>query len=254
MDSKQNLPLFIEGEELKCLFTVDKKETQKPKKVTEADLNNFLKNPFKKQEINALENDDEEYKNILAGVEIGTVATRANIIENAKRYNYIKAYKNSLICDLKGVRLIHILDRLNIDMSKEKTVEVGKELKQIYKNEKNINDIVEKVKVELIEVINKNLNVVIEKVDTRNVIGKCPVCGGNIVENSKAYSCNHWKEGCKFTIWKTIASKKLTEHQALQLIKNGKTSKIKGFKSKVGKKFDASLKVENTQIKFDFNN
>ena len=51
MDSKQSLPKFIEGEELNCIFAVDKKETQKPKKATEADLNNFLKNPFKKQEI-----------------------------------------------------------------------------------------------------------------------------------------------------------------------------------------------------------
>ena len=62
-------------------------------------------------------------------MEIGTVATRANIIENTKRYEYIKTNKNSLICDLKGIKLIEILDKLNIDMSKEKTVEVGKELK-----------------------------------------------------------------------------------------------------------------------------
>ncbi|MCB2294672.1 hypothetical protein LGK95_14305 [Clostridium algoriphilum] len=39
-------------------------------------LNSFLKHPFKKQEINELENtnDDDEYKDILSGVEIGTVA------------------------------------------------------------------------------------------------------------------------------------------------------------------------------------
>ncbi|MBU3093850.1 topoisomerase C-terminal repeat-containing protein [Clostridium sp. CF011] len=256
MDNKNTLPEFIEGEELNCVFAVDKKETQKPKKVTEADLNSFLKHPFKKQEINELENinDDDEYKDILSGVEIGTVATRANIIENAKRFDYIKINKNSLICDLKGIKLIEILDKLNINMSKEKTVEVGKELKQIYKNEKKIEDVVCKVKNELFEVINKSSNVVIEKINTKNIICKCPICGGDIVENAKAYGCNQWKEGCKLTIWKTIAGKKLTEKQAIQLIEKGKTSKIKGFKSKAGKKFDASLKLEITQVKFDFNN
>ena len=183
MDNKEKLPQFTEGEELNCVFAVDKKETQKPKKVTEADLNNFLKNPFKKQEIDELEieNDDNDYKDILAGVEIGTVATRANIIENAKRYEYIKTNKNSLICDLKGIKLIEILDKLNIDMSKEKTVEVGKELKQIYKNEKKIEDIIDKVKNELFKVINKSASVVIEKIDTRTILGKCPVCGGNVI-------------------------------------------------------------------------
>ncbi|MCB2295720.1 topoisomerase C-terminal repeat-containing protein [Clostridium algoriphilum] len=42
-------------------------------------------------------------------------------------------------------------------------------------------------------------------------------------------------------MWKTIAGKKLTEKQAIQLIEKGKTNKIKGFKNKAGKKFDASL-------------
>jgi DNA topoisomerase-3 len=38
------------------------------------------------------------------------------------------------------------------------------------------------------------------------------------------------------------------------LITNGKTSKIKGFKSKkTGKKFDASLKLENNRLSFNFN-
>ena len=245
MDNKGNLPQFIQGEELNCVFSVDKKETQKPKKATEAELNNFLKNPFKKQEIEELENDDDIYKDILAGVEIGTVATRASIIENAKRYEYIRSNKNALICDLKGIKLIEILAKLNIDMNKKKTVEVGKDLKKIYNNQKNVDDFIDKVKNELLEVINKNTDVVIEKIDTRNIVGKCPSCGGNIVENSKAYSCDKWKDGCKFTIWKTISGKKLTQKQVSQLIEKGKTGKIKGFKSKAGKDFEAFLKLQD---------
>ena len=33
-------------------------------------------------------------------------------------------------------------------------------------------------------------------------IGTCPICGKDIVENTKAFGCTGWKEGCKFTIWK----------------------------------------------------
>lgn len=86
---ENELPQFVEGEELDTKFSVDQKETQKPGRVTESELNNFLKNPFKKQEVEDLEgeNDDEEYKLILEGCEIGTVATRAGIIKNAKNMN-----------------------------------------------------------------------------------------------------------------------------------------------------------------------
>ncbi|MCB2295822.1 type IA DNA topoisomerase, partial [Clostridium algoriphilum] len=87
-----------------------------------------------------------------------------------------------------------ILDKLNINMSKEKTVEVGKELKQIYINKLKIEDVVCKVKNELFEVINKSSDVVIEKINTKNIICKCLICGGDIVENAKAYGCNQWKE------------------------------------------------------------
>ncbi|QCH29390.1 DNA topoisomerase 3 [Clostridium tyrobutyricum] len=61
------LPEFIEGEKLNTKLSVDEKQTQKPKNVIESELNNFLKNSFKKKEVEELENsnDDEEYKMIL---------------------------------------------------------------------------------------------------------------------------------------------------------------------------------------------
>ena len=31
----------------------------------------------------------------------------------------------------------------------------------------------------------------------------CPLCGqGQVTENTKAFGCSRWQEGCKFTIWK----------------------------------------------------
>ncbi len=118
-ESKQKqIPSFNQDEIVDCKLSLAEKETQKPKKATEAELNTFLKNPFKKKEIS--ENDDDEYKAILQGIEIGTVATRSNIIENAKEYEYIMESKSSLSCTNKGKTLIEILNKLNIDMSKEK--------------------------------------------------------------------------------------------------------------------------------------
>ena len=62
------------------------------------------------------------------------------------------------------------------------------------------------------------------------------------METAKGFSCSGYKEqGCNFVIWKQIAGKKITTKQAQDLMQNGKTGLINGFKAKSGKKFDAAL-------------
>lgn len=255
---KENeLPKFIEGEELITEFSIDQKKTQSPKEVTEAELNNFLKNPFKKQEIEDMENenDDDDYKAILGGCEIGTVATRAGIIENAKKYEYMEESKGHLKCLDKGRKLIEALEKLNIDLNKEKTVEFGKQLKKVYKEEIDINSLIKNVKDELNYIIDNGKEVEIEKIQ-RSIesLGKCPVCKkGEIVKNKSGYGCTHWKEEkCKFFIANKIAGKTISETVVKKLIKDKKTNIIKGFKSKKGTEFQAKLVIVDGQIKFDF--
>ena len=59
---------------------------------------------------------------------------------------------------------------------------------------------------------------------------------------------------CGFKIWRKIASKKLSDSAIEDLITKGSIKKLKGFKAKSGKSFDASLKVdkEAKKIVFDF--
>ena len=84
---------------------------------------------------------------------------------------------------IKGIKLIEILDKLNIDMSKEKTVGGwARNLNKFTKMKRKLEDIIDKVKMKLFKVINKSASVVIEKIDTRVILGKCPVCGGNVIE------------------------------------------------------------------------
>jgi len=89
--------------------------------------------------------------------------------------------------------------------------------------------------------------------NTKQAIGKCPLCGKDITESAKGYGCTGYKEGCKFVIWKEIAGKKITAKQAQDLLQKGKTGTIKGFKSKTGKKFDAALVLQNGKVGFEFN-
>lgn len=87
------------------------------------------------------------------------------------------------------------------------------------------------------------------------VLGRCPKCGGEVIEGKKGFGCSRWREGCRFVLWKTpICGKVLTPHQVKSLLKKGKTPLIKGFKGKSGRKFSAYLVWENqtSELKFEF--
>ncbi len=85
-------------------------------------------------------------------------------------------------------------------------------------------------------------------------LGTCPLCKqGAVMENARAYGCNRFREGCRLTIWKVVADKKLTENQVKALLTRGRTDWLKGFTSKAGKKFEARLKLgEDFKVVFDF--
>ena len=83
-------------------------------------------------------------------------------------------------------------------------------------------------------------------------LGECPVCSAPVQDQSKSYSCSRWREGCHFTIWKTIAGKRISSATARNLIAKGRSSLLKGFRSKSGKLFDARLKIEDGQVRFEF--
>lgn len=86
----------------------------------------------------------------------------------------------------------------------------------------------------------------------------CPVCGESIEIMPYGYTCRRHRENleaCYFSIGK-IAEKQLSKQDVTELIKNGHTQTLRGFKSKNGKKFDAVLILTEEdgrkKLKFDF--
>lgn len=86
----------------------------------------------------------------------------------------------------------------------------------------------------------------------QNTLGICPVCTGDVVVGAKAYGCSNWRNGCKFVIWKTMAQREISEAEAKQVLENGVSAPLQGFKSKAGNDFEAKLKVVNHEVKFEF--
>ena len=80
-------------------------------------------------------------------------------------------------------------------------------------------------------------------------LGPCPVCGQDIMENRKGYSC--WSRedpGCGFVIWKGKAGKQLPAAVARELIRTGRTEKqVTGFRGRSGRTFRAKLALEQSE-------
>ena len=239
------LPYFEINQKIDVDFKVVDKLTVPPKKVTEENLSNYLKNPFRKEKNQENEDDTQEYREIMKGIEIGTEATRTGIIENAKKYGYITSEKQNFSITEKGIKLIELLDLLHINLYAEKTVEFSMLQKDIYNNRKNINDIIEKTESELQNIINQDIEV--EKLEKEmEVIGKCPKCNSNIYENSKSYYCSNYKNGCKTSLWKEAnyfgQKIKISKDNAKKLL-SGEQVVFK-IKSKSGKEYNAHFGIE----------
>ena len=239
------LPYFEINQKIDVDFKVVDKLTVPPKKITEENLSNYLKNPFRKEKNQENEDDTQEYREIMKGIEIGTEATRTGIIENAKKYGYITSEKQNFSITEKGIKLIELLDLLHINLYVEKTVEFSMLQKDIYNNRKNINDIIEKTKSELQNIINQDIEV--EKLEKEmEVIGKCPKCNSNIYENSKSYYCSNYKNGCKTSLWKEAnyfgQKIKISKDNAKKLL-SGEQVVFK-IKSKSGKEYNAHFGIE----------
>ena len=252
------LPKLSKGDKVNIDFKPQEKETTPPKHYTIETLNNYLKNPFKEDKANADESDDEDYKAIFEGLELGTEATRTGIIENACKSAYIMLKKDSYYILPDGEYLIESLSQLGIIMDKYKTSQMGQALKKVYRSEITVDDSVHLAEKEIGEVFENSKDKEPEK-DTNigvfgEVVGKCPLCEKDVIRTKFGYGCTGYKDGCKFTVNKSICKRVISLSNVKMLLATGKTSKIQGFVSKNGKSFDAVLKLdESGKVVFDFN-
>ena len=263
------LPNLSIGDKVNTLFKLKEKETTPSKHYTIETLNNYLMNPFKedKKELdekyeemiaNGEEIDDtEDYKAIFEGLELGTEATRTGIIDNAKKSEYIALKKDVYTILPAGEFLINSLMQMEISMDKYKTSEMGKALKKVFRDEITVEDSVDLAKKEIQEVFTKK-DVAIEK-DTDigfygDVVGKCPMCGNEVIKNRYAYGCRDY-QNCKFRISTQICGRWISKSNVEKLLSEGVTSNIEGFVSKNGKNFNAKLKLDSdNKVVFDFSN
>ena len=253
------LPNLQKGDKVNINFAPVEKETSPPKHYTIETLNNYLKNPFREEKASIDDSmgadDAEEYRAMFEGVELGTEATRTGIIDNARNSGYIQLKKDVYTILPDGIYLVESLDRMNISMDKFKTSEMGKVLKRVYRGDIGVNESVAYAVNEVRHYF--EAQPASEGLDNdigffMDVIGRCPICGKDVLRYKYNYGCCGYKEGCKFRIYMSMSGRTISVNNAKQLLEKGQTDLIKGFVSKSGKSFDAVVKLDGDRCVFDF--
>ncbi len=272
------LPKLSKGDIVNTDFKPTEKETSPPKHYTIETLNNYLKNPFRddkaaakakeadakdaeaKDSDEASEMDDEEdYRAIFEGLELGTEATRTGIIDNARKSEYIDLKKDVYTILPQGIFMIETLSKMKIIMDKYKTSELGQALKKIFRGSITVEDGVALAQQEIAQVFARDTDERVTPETDMNtgcfgdIVGKCPLCGGDIMRGRYYYGCRNYKEGCAFKVGVYICDRAISVSNIKLLLAEGRTAKIVGFTSKrTGKTFDGRLKLENGNAVFDF--
>ncbi len=238
----QRLPRLVKGEEVDVReVALEAKETKPPRRYSDASLLGAMETAGKLV-------DDDELREQMKDTGIGTPATRAAIIERLITVAYVERDGRALVATDKGLNVVKLLGEhaltspaLTGDWEKRLDgIEHGRDSRERF-----MADIAAFAGATVTELDSKLKDVKIERAS----MGPCRVCGREIKENRKGFSC--WSRddpGCGFVIWKSKAGKTLTPGVARELIDNGFTAKqVTGFKGRSGRSFRAKLALQQSE-------
>lgn len=230
------------AEEVKAIAN----HTRPPARFNEATLLSAMESAGKLVE-------DEELRTAMSAKGLGTPATRASIIEGLISEHYLERVGRELQPTAKAFSLITLLKGLKIPelISPELTGDWEFKLRQIEQRKlqrdqfmKEIagmtSHIVEQAKSHRGETIGGNFS---------TLKSPCPKCGGTVQETYKKFQC----QDCDFGLWKILAGRQFETAEMEQLITQREVGPLQGFRSKMGRLFNASVKLtDEFEMKFDF--
>ena len=184
---------------------------------------------------------------------LGTPATRAGVLEKLVRGGFLERKGRQLLPTKKGFNLIVVLP--DSVKSARLTAQWEAGLKSVERGEQAPDAFMGGIEQMVSDLVAQYSAV---KADTslfqqREVIGKCPRCGSDVLEGKKNFYCSNRE--CQFSMWKddrffTSKHKELTKPMAAALLKNGRI-KMKGlFSEKKGVLYDAVVVLADTGEKY----
>ena len=248
------IPGWEEGDTLTlkgCSITEGK---TKPKPLhTEATLLSAMENPCKREQSQTCldmpsaagfgetqtagkEIEDDALRQAMKDCGIGTPATRASIIETLFNRGDMERCKKSLVPTEKGLALNSVVKTMRIaDVAM--TGEWEKELARIERGELSVDTFRKKIEAYTREITSELLSC--DKLfGSRDSGCACPKCGtGRMRFYGKVVRCDNTE--CGLPVFRLKAGRTLSDDEIKELLTDGHTKPLKGFKSKQGKSFDA---------------
>lgn len=236
---------------------IENKQTQPPKHYTDKTLLTAMVSAGKDLE-------DEELKKFMAENKIdgiGTVATRASILETLLGRGLVVRDKANILSTQRGRSLIHALP-IEVLKSAELTAKYEKRLNLIVDGKDSANTFLSDIYKDVyswcgqIAAIKQDTARQMSVAPNTNLM--CPVCGSSLHRFKWGYGCSEYQNGCKFAVGQ-IAGKLLTEGQLKTLLCKEELGPLSGFKRKDGSSFSATLilkpveengKIVNYNIQF----
>ena len=243
-DGETLLPDWKEGDVLSlsaCSITEGK---TKPKPLhTEATLLAAMETAGKEIE-------DDTLRQAIKDCGIGTPATRAAIIETLLSREYMTRVKKTLVPTEKGLALYSIVKGMDI-ANVEMTGRWEAELARIERGEKAAAGFNAEIEA-YTRRITADLLASEKLFRARETTFACPKCGkGSMRFYAKVVKCDN--ETCALPVFRQVAGKLLSDKEITDLLTEGRTAVLHGFKSKQGKTFNAVLAFdEEFRIKFIF--
>ncbi len=239
-EGSASIPELTEGQLLPVVKgRVTEHWTQPPKAYTEDSLLAAMERAG-----NADMDDDVERKGL------GTPATRASIIEKLISNGYAVRRKRQIVATEGGAKMTALMpDYLK---SVQMTADWENRLLRMERGEttaedfmKDIYALIDRILVSCKEIPEEMRKRYAENNQTgKDEIGKCPMCGGAVLEGKGKYFCSNRE--CSFVLWKeskflSSMKKTISRKMAADLLAKGKTHVKDFFSGKTGKTFEADL-------------
>lgn len=230
--------VFAEGEEIPVMgHGLAQKKTMPRPLYTDATLLSVMENCGK-------EIADEQAREAVKELGIGTPATRAAIITTLFKRDYIERSGKSIRPTEKGLYLYESVKGMMV-ADAELTGTWEKALAQIEGHTLDPESFMLSIREYTGKVTGEILRLKFPEPSSRAFT--CPKCGtGNVVVKSKVAKCD--REGCGLLVFRRFLNKELTDQHLEQLFSSGSTRLIKGLKGKKGVSFDATVAFDT-----DFN-
>lgn len=175
---------------------------------------------------------------------IGTPATRAEVIEKLVKDGFVRREKKEMIPTQEGKKLIAVLP--DMVKSPKLTADWENALSRVAKGELDSTDFMADIRMLVSALVDECPEVSGEQKQMfaaeREVFGKCPHCGGQIVKGKFGAYCEN---KCGMNVSRVMGAA-LTDAQIKDLLA-GKKILLKGLKGKSGKPYDAYITPNGTE-------